>query len=83
MADDRYRIPEKYHAMVEKAASGRSRKWAIRLKCLDCCCWQAAEVRRCHIDDCALWPYRLGGKVRPAEHNEEPLASRSAPGDPT
>ena len=33
---------------------------AIRLKCLDCCCNNAAEVRRCHIEDCALWAYRHG-----------------------
>lgn len=33
---------------------------AIRLKCLDCCCGNAAEVRRCSILDCPLWPFRLG-----------------------
>lgn len=33
---------------------------AIRAKCLDCCCNQRAEVRRCQIDDCSLWPYRMG-----------------------
>ena len=33
---------------------------AIRQKCLECCCGNAAEVRRCHITDCTLWPYRLG-----------------------
>ncbi len=33
---------------------------AIRLKCLDCCCENSAEVKRCHIEDCALWPYRMG-----------------------
>jgi hypothetical protein len=31
----------------------------IREKCLDCCCGQAAEVRRCTTHQCALWPYRL------------------------
>lgn len=24
---------------------GKSRKAAIRIKCLECCCWQQAEVR--------------------------------------
>ena len=33
---------------------------AIRAKCLDCCCGQAMEVRRCPSESCVLWPYRLG-----------------------
>jgi hypothetical protein len=33
---------------------------AIRAKCLDCCCGNAAEVRKCVSIDCALWPYRMG-----------------------
>lgn len=32
----------------------------IREKCLDCCAGQHCEVRKCHITDCALWPYRMG-----------------------
>jgi hypothetical protein len=32
---------------------------AIRQKCLDCCCGNAAEVRKCVAVDCALWPYRM------------------------
>lgn len=32
---------------------------AIRAKCLDCCCGNAAEVRKCVSTDCALWPFRL------------------------
>lgn len=32
----------------------------IRLKCLDCCCWQENEVRLCPADDCILWHYRMG-----------------------
>jgi hypothetical protein len=32
---------------------------AIREKCLDCCCGNAAEVRKCVAVDCALWPYRM------------------------
>ena len=37
---------------------------AIRLKCLDCCCDNAAEVRRCHIEDCALHVFRMGHGLR-------------------
>lgn len=33
---------------------------SIRLKCLECCCGNVAEVRRCHITDCTLWPWRMG-----------------------
>jgi hypothetical protein len=33
---------------------------AIREKCLDCCCANAAEVRKCVAVDCALWPFRMG-----------------------
>ena len=67
MRNDRDHIPEKYRVMFEKAATGRSRRAAIRLQCLECCGWQSAEVRRCHIKDCPLWPYRLVGKPAPAE----------------
>jgi hypothetical protein len=37
-----------------------TRSKAIRLKCLDCCCQQIAEVRACHITGCPLWRYRMG-----------------------
>jgi hypothetical protein len=33
---------------------------AIREKCLDCCCSNAAEVRKCVATDCPLWPLRMG-----------------------
>ena len=33
---------------------------AIREKCLDCSCGNAAEVRKCVAIDCTLWPYRMG-----------------------
>ncbi len=31
----------------------------IRKKCLDCCCGQHSEVRKCPVTDCPLWPYRM------------------------
>lgn len=40
---------------------------AIRMKCRDCCCDSAAEIRACELRHCALWPYRLG--KRPKEDN--------------
>lgn len=46
--------------MNERVSRGK----AIRLKCLDCCCGQAAEVRRCEITDCPLWRYRMGREIK-------------------
>lgn len=33
---------------------------AIRRNCLDCCCQQPGEVRKCHLTACPLHPYRMG-----------------------
>ena len=33
---------------------------AIRLKCLDCCCGSAMEVRLCECRKCPLWRFRMG-----------------------
>jgi hypothetical protein len=33
---------------------------AIRLKCLDCCCYQPSEVRLCEAVTCPSWPFRAG-----------------------
>lgn len=33
---------------------------AIRLKCLDCCCGSAKEVKLCVCPDCSLFPFRFG-----------------------
>lgn len=43
-----------------------SRTKAIRMKCLDCCCGQQAEVRKCPATNCPLWRYRMG-----REENDE------------
>jgi hypothetical protein len=32
---------------------------AIREKCLDCCCGNGSEVRKCVAIDCPLWPFRM------------------------
>lgn len=37
-----------------------TRKKAIRLKCLDCCAGNSAEVRKCTCYNCPLYRYRLG-----------------------
>ncbi len=33
---------------------------AIRTKCLECCVESSNEVKRCHIESCALFKFRLG-----------------------
>ena len=40
---------------------------AIRLKCLDCCCGSANEVRLCNLKKCPLYPYRFGKRPRDDE----------------
>lgn len=44
--------------MGERITRGK----AIRLKCLDCCCGNSAEVRRCELRKCPLWRYRMGNE---------------------
>ena len=46
----------KYAGMSEKSADLK-RAAAMRLKCLECCGWSIAEVARCEISGCALWPW--------------------------
>lgn len=52
-----------------------SRSKAIRLKCLDCCGGQTAEVRKCPAQDCPLWRYRMGkeenDELKPVRKNSE------------
>lgn len=36
----------------------KSRALAVKMKCMDCCCWQREEVRNCPAVTCALWDYR-------------------------
>lgn len=43
------------------------RSKAIRAKCVECCAGSLAEVRRCKLYDCPLWPWRLGRKLRKDE----------------
>ena len=49
--------------MEERITRGK----AIRLKCLDCCCGNHAEVRRCPATNCPLWRYRMGSEKKAEE----------------
>ncbi len=42
----------------------------IRARCLDCCCEQPSEVRKCTATRCANWPYRMGTDPWRAEPSE-------------
>ena len=33
---------------------------ALRARCLDCCCHQPKEVRKCSAVSCSSWPFRMG-----------------------
>lgn len=37
---------------------------AIRQHCIDCCCGNMAEVRRCSVEKCTLHPYRMGKRPK-------------------
>jgi hypothetical protein len=32
----------------------------IRNKCMECSCFDSAEVAQCPIEDCQLWAFRMG-----------------------
>ena len=46
---------------------------AIRAKCLDCCCGNTAEVRRCPAVKCTLHPYRMGKRPKGDEDTPEEI----------
>ncbi len=54
-----------------------SRTKAIRMKCLDCCADQLAEVRKCPATNCPLWRYRMGreenDELKPVRKNREDM----------
>ncbi len=49
---------EAYRWNYDKALTGKSLKAAIKAHCLDCMCWERAEVRDCTVVSCSLWLYR-------------------------
>lgn len=56
------RAPVKHQVALRKSfAGGLSPRQAIRVKCLDCCGYERAEVAECRVVTCPLWairPYR-------------------------
>ena len=63
-------VPAKHRNTYRKAMTGRKALVAIRQKCLDCMNWQESEIRRCEIEHCPLWPYRMGRMARQPARSE-------------
>lgn len=55
-------LREERPGMAEKAK--KSRKYAIRLFCLECMGGLRAEVRRCEVKGCFLHPFRMGTAIK-------------------
>ena len=49
----------------------------IRQKCLECSCWNTAEVKECPTVNCALWEYRSGKGNRKLNLSDEEKKKRS------
>jgi len=56
-----------YYNFAVRAVVLCHRQAAMRLKCLECCAWQRAEVTRCELTGCALHQYRMGVKAERVE----------------
>ena len=50
-------------------AEKRSRKKAVREKCIDCCGGNRAEVRRCPATHCPLWAFRMGAEIKDTDND--------------
>jgi hypothetical protein len=48
---------------------------AIRLKCIDCCGGNTAEVRQCPVIHCHLWRFRMGKEIKDDTSAEIPSFS--------
>ena len=60
-------VPEKHKIATRRALLGQiTRSTAIRIKCLQCCCYEREEIKVCTVITCALHP------VRPYQ-DKEPL----------
>ena len=53
----------KYEKMAQRATAG-SLAAMVKLHCLSCVCWQSAEVKRCELTHCPLWPRSQRGRAR-------------------
>jgi hypothetical protein len=56
-AVQRREFPRMALSIISQAEKG-SLPAAIKLMCLDCCCWERKEIRDCVIVGCPLYPHR-------------------------
>ena len=63
-----FNIPIHFKNMYEKAK--KSKATALKLKCIECQCWQRNQVPLCTIQECPLWLHRPGVK-RPKNPNRK------------
>ena len=75
IAEHRAQIPKLYRGIYDKAVTGKSRKAAMHVFCLECCGWQIKEVHACSDTGCSLYPYR----PKPRASQEAP---QSVPNEP-
>jgi hypothetical protein len=61
LADAGGPLPAYALSHAAKARKGNTRS-LIALKCLDCCCWEKAEVVACPVTTCPLYPLRPYGR---------------------
>jgi len=54
-------LKSRYERLGESARKGHFTP-ILRLKCLECCAWQQAEVAKCHINECALYARNKKGR---------------------
>lgn len=52
-------IPVRYRKMYRMALERRSRRFAVRVFCLECNGWSSVDVRRCVSSGCPLYLYRF------------------------
>ena len=57
-------MPSLYRRFYLKALTGKSRRAAMKVHCLECAGWSRAEVALCESVSCALWAYRAYKKAR-------------------
>ena len=60
----RITVPKKCHSAYDKALSGKSARAAIFQKCLECQNYSSAEVKRCFLPFCPLYPYRNAATLK-------------------
>ena len=59
--------PEGMRGRYEGMARSPGLAAIVRLKCLECCAWNAAEVSKCEIRSCALWKRRAKRLHQPVD----------------